>query len=603
MRDMLYINGQLVDLADGVDITLNYKSNLLTELDKIVGNNSYTIKLPKTSRNMEIIGCADMPSAVTSFPRNAHSARYFRNGVEIIPDGRAVLLSVGEHIEVALAWGVSSAFFRLTEDGRNINEFPNIDDYVQWEASNSKSVYDGVSKVINADVRYGLVSGEKLAAIHPSVRSSYIFDLLGNQYGIRFDFPDDRKAFINSLIIPLVTRKGGFANSSRSKGSVAYSSLTLDYVFQDLGGEATRFFTYVPPYDWSENDFIGFRVNSEGKVTIQPMFRSYVADIAVYYGSGNIPSEWTPEYLPYHIVGDGSGRDVYVYEYKVEIDLAEGDNFGINLTDAIASGFNGTILQVEIVPNIIKIGDKFPIVENLPGITGVDFLKAIASIAGMFCVPSTDGDVIKFIAFDSLVGNGNALDWSGRVVPADYSNRPRVIGYVLDGFARVNRMLWADDDSVKTTAANGYIIVEDYTLDYERDAVVLPFSATDTRDGMAMIRLYEYPDAEGSDQGEPELQSVEPRLLIEKNVNGYSTGTFNGLHWNSLIEKYYKTYQDAVRTPVVITENIMLDEIALRDLDMSVPVYLRQYGKYYAVVEVKAPSSGVCECKLLQLND
>ena len=92
-------------------------------------------------------------------------------------------------------------------------------------------------------------------------------------------------------------------------------------------------------------------------------------------------------------------------------------------------------------------------------------------------------------------------------------------------------------------------------------------------------------------------------ILIERDVRGNSTGVFDGLQWQMLLANYYNTYQKAVKKPVVITEKILLDDISLRDLDVSRPVYLRQYGKYYAVVELKAPSSGVCECKLLQLED
>ena len=54
-NDMLFIDGKLVDLDDNTKITLNFKSNIFTDLSKIVSNNSYTIKLPKTIRNQRII--------------------------------------------------------------------------------------------------------------------------------------------------------------------------------------------------------------------------------------------------------------------------------------------------------------------------------------------------------------------------------------------------------------------------------------------------------------------------------------------------------------------------------------------------------------------
>lgn len=43
-----------------------------------------------------------------------------------------------------------------------------------------------------------------------------------------------------------------------------------------------------------------------------------------------------------------------------------------------------------------------------------------------------------------------------------------------------------------------------------------------------------------------------------------------------------------IREPKVITELIEIREYELRDLDMSIPVYLAQYGKYYAIISIKA---------------
>ena len=591
MKDLLYIDGQLVDLGDGVNITLDYKSNMLTDLSKIVGNNSYTINLPKTMKNLNIIGCADMAGVVSSFPRTYHEARYFRNGVELFKDGKAVLMGVGDTIEIVLLWGLSSGVYKLVELDKNLNEFTGVDDYVMWDASNSKSAFDGRTKVVNMDVQYGLKSGETLAAIHPSVRSSYIFGLIESNFGVSFDLPHERKGFVNSLMIPLLTRNGGFANSSRSVGIVSYSELSQNYVLQKVGDEFDSNFLYSPPVDWGTTDFVGFKVLSDGKLKIQITFKSSIADKAIYYGAGNIPSEWGVKYLSYYI-----SNGEYVYDSVFTIDVAEGDGFGIEMVGVISTGFNGALMRVELTPSTIEIGERFPIVENLPNISCVEYVKAIAAIGGMFCVPSDDG-AIKFITFESLADRSNAVDWTDKLIVKDATNKPRSISYSLNDFARKNNMLWTDDDSVGITTANGAILVDDVTLDLERDAVELPFAASDTRGGKAMIRLYEY-----DDDGKPELQSVEPRILIEKDVDGYSTGTFDGLHWNTLIGEYYNTYQNAVKSPVVVSELVRLDELSLRDLDVAKPVYLRQYGRYYAIVEVKAPSNGVCECKLLQLD-
>lgn len=52
----------------------------------------------------------------------------------------------------------------------------------------------------------------------------------------------------------------------------------------------------------------------------------------------------------------------------------------------------------------------------------------------------------------------------------------------------------------------------------------------------------------------------------------------------------------------LLAEKIEINDIELRDLDMTVPIYLAQYGRYYAIISIKAEDTGICECKLLQLE-
>ena len=78
MRDELYIEGESGYGESGV--SLEYRSNILTDISKIVSNFSYTIKLPKTKNNLWLIECAHIPSAVSSFPYLPHVGTLLRDG-------------------------------------------------------------------------------------------------------------------------------------------------------------------------------------------------------------------------------------------------------------------------------------------------------------------------------------------------------------------------------------------------------------------------------------------------------------------------------------------------------------------------------------------
>lgn len=99
-----------------------------------------------------------------------------------------------------------------------------------------------------------------------------------------------------------------------------------------------------------------------------------------------------------------------------------------------------------------------------------------------------------------------------------------------------------------------------------------------------------------------ELITVEPRILKEMNIGGFSAATFDGLSWKVLLSEYYASYQKLIEHTVVIKEKIEISDFELKIIDVTVPVYLAQYGRYYAIMSIKAENTGICECELLQLE-
>lgn len=601
MRDELYIDGVKVDLGEDTKIVLNYKSNLFTDLSKIVSNNSYTIKLPKTARNQRMILHADLPSSFSNYPRKYHDAKYFRNGVEIVTNAKAVLISVSDKIEIAIAWGNFTSFNEIIEEGLKLNELGDRYDYQSWFLGLVLSDY-GKNEIMISEIDFGLKDNEIQAALHPSVRVTYIIDLIKEKYKLNFVFPGKEYLFIHSLIVPLLTRNGGYVNEVDSKGEIQLATV------QSSGEASLVYWTNVKTAEFFDTSFEylytianvtikSVKVLVNGTIVITPDMKSPQNDLVVFWGDNNVMENY--HYLPYTII---EGEYPYCYNIPLEVDLSVGQFFtlGRRIGNAMiyANMYEMPYLKVGMRPKEIQIGDKFPIVENLPDIKILDFLKSICAMAGLFVV-SASPDELAFVPVDRLRENlDKAKKWTKRVVANACENKPFCIGYSLDDSARNNRMKWKEDDTV-IASYDGNIIVDDETIEYERDAAVMPFAATDTVRGVASIPIYSY----NVTDGELEYSDVEPRILIEKdNGDGKSKGVFTGLDWNTLIDTYYQTYQALIRKPIVITEKIEINDIELRDLDMTVPVYLAQYGRYYAIISIKAEDTGICECKLLQLE-
>lgn len=594
-NDLLFIDGELVDLDDSTKITLNYKSNLFTDLSKIVSNNSYTIKLPKTVRNQRVIKHADLPACSTDYPRKYHEARYIRNGVEIIPNGKAVVLSISEVIEVALTWGNFVSLSNLIGEGKTLNELFS-EDYVQWDSNIVISEYEKNSGVIVSKINFGFKEEETAVTYHPSVRASHIVERIQAGYGLTFRWPEEKRQVISKLIIPCLYRNGGYANQQERYCKVDIAGSQDSLLFWNKKEEGSKFGEAFQ-YNFATGSSIivrSIKVLADGTMVITPNFKSKNDNLVLLYGESWIDENY--QYLPYTIIDDE-----YPYHYNIpyEIDIQKGYFFTIGIRQGWANvnRIESNSVVFSMKPKEIQIGDKFSIAENLPKIKMIDFIKSLCYICGLFAIASEEENQLSFVSIDIIKNNkSRAKNWTKKVVASYQDNKPNKMSYILDNFAQNNRLKWKEDETV-VGLFNGVIIVENNTLDLEKDTIMMPFAASDTRGGIASVPIYTYDVS-----GELEYETVEPRILLEQDDNGKSKGVFIGLDWMTLINQNYQTYQEMVRNPIIITEKIEISDIDLKELDVTVPVYLGQYGRYYALISVKAEDTGVCECKLLQLE-
>lgn len=63
----------------------------------------------------------------------------------------------------------------------------------------------------------------------------------------------------------------------------------------------------------------------------------------------------------------------------------------------------------------------------------------------------------------------------------------------------------------------------------------------------------------------------------------------------------YSYYQEIMKHPFVVTENLMLNELQLMNLDFTRPVYLDKYSSYFGIVSIQRGSKGKCKCELIKL--
>lgn len=614
MRDELYINGVKVDLGK-TNISLNYKSNLLSDISKIVSNNSYTIKLPKTSKNLALIECVHIPSSVSRVPYLKHTGTLVRNGIEIVKDASVVLLSVGDSIEVALSWGNVTGFANIVNNGKKLTDLSygttEGADWIVWKdwSANSERF---------PRVNYGFNDGDPNVWYHPVVTTKWVLDKIIADNNTSIDIPEDKMGVIDKMIVPLTSKNDSQALYDKypigiAEDGVSYASPIYPIAFIQAVGLNMKFngddsqskFGEISSYYYAEESY---------QLTTRGYKFVYNSEVVKIKGSIalSFTTRTTPEnYIYLQIRLDGTVID-YLKPTTFQVNGNQGTvSFSVNHSFAVEEGQTLTfVFSVgEVLVDVITfpfnkiniyiskrgelyLGEKFPFVPNLPDIKQIDFIKAITSMLGLFAIPNGTGG-IKFISFDDLKTNvSRSVDWTGKLLEAYNDKTPRDIKYTLNDVAQNNRFKYKEEDAVKGNY-DGNINIDDVTLDFERDAITLPFSACDTNNGVASIPVYSH---DGS--GKLQYKKVNPRILLIDGTNG----VFKGLDWGTLISNYYQTYKGLINEAKIITEYIRLNSVELRDLEMDVPIYFGQYGCYLAIIEIKTKENDVCECKLLKLE-
>lgn len=605
MRDELYINNQRVDMSES-GINLTFRSNLLSDISKIVSNYSYTIKLPKTANNMRIIGGAVIPSSESDFPYIVHSGRVLRDGIMIVDNANVVLLSIGEDIEVTLSWGASSNLTELVSGNAKLKDLPFSDDTDKVVTS----VLPGSSPMMPF-IDWGIEINESTwnAFNHPVLTLSTIFQRIKNKYDIEIVYPESIEK-IAGLCIPLTSQNVAEQNQIDEKRTFyvekELTNNSQDITFVQLRKDGNQY-CYVGDFEELQN--VGIYANHIDIVCDMDLHLIVYQEITFPYGyvvpllfMGN---EYTGETISEEVIDQN--RTLFKIKYDIQIsgvDLSIEPNieqclrFNLIKASTLVYTSSSDNSYININPHVedLRQGATFYFSANIPDLKLTDILKAIKNMYGLY-VTTEPGKFIYHEYKEVYSKKTVAYDWSQKLISK--VNVPNTTEYRLDDIAQSNLFKYKEDDTVKGNY-DGVINVNDKTLDAEREAYTSIFAGTDeygkpSDNSYARIPIYRY-----NDSGEVEYDDVEPRILYRQ-YNRTWRATFVGLGWETLISEYYGSYMDFITKAKIITETIKLSPVDLKNMDLYTPVYLKQYGAYFAILEIKTGDNNLCDVKLLKL--
>ena len=609
MIQRLYINGELVDMSEDTKITLNYKSNIFGDISKITASNSLTINLPKTTRNRRIFNNPTAPAFESPFRYSRHTCRYEQDGIELLK-GYAVLLSSADTYEIALYWGVLTAYQTWVDANPTLQEIDKTS-AVQWNSNSTVADYDtflssgyGFANYALKGYLYGKPSDIKKSQsnIFPSVSVRWVINAFAQKNNLTLNFPLRIADDLRRLVMPCTTMNAGERYWAESKltataemytGQSSVNLIALDVVAPDYIAYETRQVsafegnrTYFSTADADKVRFT-FKDFHQDSYTLSSVFKAVARNKD---GGTSIIYTFAPTTNDRGRVG---------FDLSEEISVEDMDEVYFFIDKRIATaGISWSAESFTYTPLVAE--NSYPctydIAPNLPDISQIDLIKAVCAMFGLFAMPDpTIDNGITFVGIEDLLDNrANAYDWSANLLGERGGDSPEA-QFSISEWAQENWFRYETDDSVDVDA-DAPLKVNNESLERKRDAVKLPFAPTDGN------QILQY-DVNVDDSGAQslELREVKPRIMrLYQADNGKALLRFNGLRFDEIIKNYYKGYSELLNSCVVIKEKLRLTEYDIRDLDFTRPVYLAQYGRYFGIVSLQV-SGKECTAELALL--
>lgn len=489
--------------------------------------------------------------------------------------------------------------------------------------------------------------------IQPVVTVEYIIDLITAQTGVAFGWSNRAKETIKGLAVPLITRKAdsqtvvgslegtffqtenlGILDFQLTSLSEVFDGLEIGHRYSQLNVKIACTMIFDVQMNWSWD---ASKVNpsghkswsfGDGSTELQAFYSyppNYIEmkvkhrnndgnETETLYIAGLQQDESSGKYVTDYESNKVNGRFIHLVAGRGEIDLEEGDIVTFEMKHPKNQRliglkcYNGRLSASISQSDEVPYGGNFPIGKNLPDIKVTDFLKCICILTSTFPSQRFIGKTLTFADIVNLwEDKAQAVDWTKKLIPSEASNHPRQTDFSVEDYCQHNIYKWKEDDTVYQQH-DADMTIDNKTLEYTQDVCTLPFAATDGD----RIPIYEWESVQShfgssgttiTTQVATKYKACKDRIVnLTKNDAGYAELAFN-INLQDIFDNKLKKLRKTVANPHQITERFNLSDLEILNLDETKPVYLAQYGAYFAVLEVKTTSSGYCEVTMIELNN
>lgn len=585
MRYELYINGEKVDMVQE-SITLTMKSNLLGDFGKIVAGSSQTVKLPMTSRNMRILGLPEIGTLDGGSVRRRLKAKLLSNGIEIINDGVAVILkSTEDSYEIGITYGVI-AFLQAVKDMGNLQDIGNTGS-VKWDEHSDINL-PVVSSLGYRNYGFAAydngVNNTIYTNVTPCVSVEYLVSMILQKAEATFEMSNREKIVPYYILLTEKNNTIGNLNNTEATFSFAGFSYWEEYTgWAAIQQGATS--VVLPDITLSKETIISDLKPFENVDVI--MFNRDFPKVTVTFYVNGLDANGDDDISIERINLESRPQEVANVVYRGSNTMITATLYDVKNGEAVALLIDPASYKPASVYGSAKVKatyteaedvayrHNYPITPNLPKMKATDIINMYGKLAGAFpIVKPNDMNTLYFARVKDLKNNradGIVVDWSDK-----WDGEAEEVTYTHLEY-RENNITYKDDKDV-APLDNGFVVtVNDDTLPKSGTLYEFPLSSSRNVGGRAYVPQFVL---ESDDEGKVTVDDgdVSERLLYvqQNNVAIFANPDGN-----------YDNFKELVQSPVKIRGTFRLSEIDIKELDYMKPVYLRQTGRYYGIIQVQ----------------
>ena len=613
----LYINSKLVEIDSKTRLDLQFKSFLFSGISELTAPRSWTVSLPKSSNNLALIEGVSSGDSASEFPYNNYVVDYYSNGYKVINEGKGVLIKITDRIEFVFTFGKAYEVMKLMSE-KKLTELTEVStDFGHWNRSMISSAVNGFYwynwySFTNEDKTWVTANPDlPMATLHPVVLFSYIVTKIQSEFGITLTGLIS-EPFALPLAIPL-RKFDGISTIGKYIQTAVTATSPINQAYRGIVPFTDGFINYFNLQNQTDFKSIYDRTVS---ITITS-FNVFLGNGYIYDIILRVVNKLGTERDIVRIIANNSPGNTgiyftlsnYTFQFNADDDYFYFRNANSNSIISTQLTFLTLVKQAYYEPKTsvseTADGGYFPIIPNLPDMTCADFIFQAMQLVGVFpSISDNAPTTINFISADVLYSNsGSAKDWTNKLVKTN----PRLselsdVAFKFGKYAKKNTLKYkADETNLLDTSS--FLEVQNDNLELESKLVELLFAAGkrfSTSDNTIDYPLYDISIASGN------VLIRKPKSPNNDVIANYIMQFPDELLWNGatgLKATYYTGYQSLLTKPRYLREKFYLKPEDIAGLTLDIPIYLQQYGKYYAIMVLQYKEDEFSECELLEIKN